>query len=238
LANAAFTTIRRLSPPGMGLPPHLCLRLAKSLLEPILLYGIALWVPPAAIMDPMRVFWHRVCRWITNCFSSTPLPCLHREACLPPLSTLVILRRRQAGLRVLCSPPEINPATSFLPPAVPTFSSHRTTRPPQPKIGIKPYLFFHLAWDAPTDKVRNPRYRHTVLTALAHTVLPLLHGSHSLPPINLHLTDYLPPSPSGGPTFKTLKDRARHLLYEDWANDPPSSTIGTLLPHVPTRLWD
>jgi len=73
LANAALATIRRLSPPGMGLPPYLCLSLARSLLAPILQYGSAVWNPPPSIMGPMSVFWHRVCRWITNCFSSTNL---------------------------------------------------------------------------------------------------------------------------------------------------------------------
>jgi len=83
LANAALATIRRLSPPGMGLPPYLCLSLACSLLAPILLYGSAVWSPPPSIMGPMSVFWHWVCRSITNCFSSTNITCLHREACLP-----------------------------------------------------------------------------------------------------------------------------------------------------------
>ena len=84
LANAALTTIRRLSPPGMGLPPHLCLSLARSLPAPILLYGSAVWSPPPTIMNPMSLFWRQVCRWITNCFSTTNTTCLHREACPPP----------------------------------------------------------------------------------------------------------------------------------------------------------
>jgi len=83
LANGALATIRRLSPPVMGLPPYLCLSLARSLLAPILLYGSAVWNPPPSIMGPMSVFWHRVCRWMTNCFSSTNIICLHREACFP-----------------------------------------------------------------------------------------------------------------------------------------------------------
>ena len=56
LANAALATIRRLSPPGMGLPPYLCLSLARSLLAPILLYGSAVWIPPSAIMNSMSIF--------------------------------------------------------------------------------------------------------------------------------------------------------------------------------------
>ena len=46
LANAMLAPIRRLSPPGMGLPLHVCLSLARSLLAPILLYGSAVWSPP------------------------------------------------------------------------------------------------------------------------------------------------------------------------------------------------
>ena len=83
LANAAMATIRPLSPPGMGLPPYLCLSLALSLLAPILLYVSAVGNTPPSIMGPMSVFWHRVCRWITNCFSSTNIAFLHRDACLP-----------------------------------------------------------------------------------------------------------------------------------------------------------
>jgi len=120
LANAALATIRRLSPAGMGLPPYLCLSLARSLLAPILLYGSAVWNPPPSIMGPMSVFWHWVCRWITNCFSSTNITCLYREAWLPPLPVLVRHQRRLAGLRLICSPPEINPATARLPKSVPT----------------------------------------------------------------------------------------------------------------------
>jgi len=115
LANAALATICRLSPPGMGLPPYLCLSLARSLLALIHLYGSAVWNPPPSIMGPMSVFWHRVCRWITNCFSSTNITCLHREACLPPLPVLVRHQRRVAGLRLICSPQERNPATARLP---------------------------------------------------------------------------------------------------------------------------
>jgi len=97
LADAALATIHRLSPPGMGLPPYLCLALARSLLAPILLYGSAVWNPPPSIIGPMSVFWPRVCRWITNCFSSTNITCLHTEACLPPLPVLVRDQRRCNG---------------------------------------------------------------------------------------------------------------------------------------------
>jgi len=88
LVNAALTTIRCLCPPGIGLLPYLCLAMARSLLAPILLSWSAIWNPPS-IMSPMSVFWCRVCRCITNCFSTTNTTCLHREACLPPLPALI-----------------------------------------------------------------------------------------------------------------------------------------------------
>jgi len=158
LANAALATIRRLSPPGMGLPPYLCLSLARSLLAPILLYGSAVWNPPLSIMGPMSVFWHRVCRWITNCFSSTNITCLHREACLPPLPVLVCHQRRLGGLRLICSPPEISPTTARLPKSVPTLAPHRAALIARGKITSQPYLFFNLDWRSSPDKTKNPRY--------------------------------------------------------------------------------
>jgi len=58
LANTALATIRPLPPPAMGLPPYLCLSLARSLLAPILLYGSGVWNTPPSIMSPMSVFCH------------------------------------------------------------------------------------------------------------------------------------------------------------------------------------
>jgi len=158
LANAALATIRRLSPPGMGLPPQLCLSLARLLLAPILLYGSAVWSPPPAIMNLMSVFWRWVCRWITNCFSTTNTICLHREACLPPLPTLIRHQRRLASLRLICSPPERNPATARRPKSVLTFSPYRAPLVVHGKITSKPYLFFNLDWHSTSDKAKNPRY--------------------------------------------------------------------------------
>ena len=215
LANAARATVRRLSPPGMGLPPYLCLSLARSLLAPILLYGSAVWNPPPSIMGPMSIFWHRVCRWITICFSSTNITCLHREAYLPLPSVLVRHQRRLAGLRLICSPPEINPATARLPRSVPTFSPHRAALMARGKITSQPYLFFNLDWSSDPDKTKNPRYRHNAITALAHTAAPLVQDMATLPPISLHLTDYLPPVPGVVPLYPCLKLRAKQLLLSD-----------------------
>ena len=142
----------------MGLQPYLCLSLTRSLLAPILLYGSAVWNPPPSMMGPMSVFWHWVCRWITNCFSSTNIACLDREACLPLLPVLIRHQRRLAGLRLICSPPEINPATARLPKSVPTFSPHRIASIARGKVTSQPYHFFNLDWRSAPDKAQNPRY--------------------------------------------------------------------------------
>jgi len=220
LANAALATIHRLSPPRMGLPPYLCLSLARSLLAPILLYWSAVWNPSPSIMGPMSVFWHRVCRWITNCFSSTNITCLHKEACLPLLPVLVHHQRRLAGLRLICSPLDINPATARLPKSVPTFSPHCAALAACGKITSQPYLFFNLDWRSAPAKTKNPRYRHNAITALAKTAAPLVHDVSTLPPVFLHLTDYLPPIPGVVPSYAHLKLRAKQLLHSDWSLTP------------------
>ena len=68
LAQAAFATVKRLSPPGSGLSPHLSHRLAVALLLLILLYGADVLVPSKGMYEKMEVFWHQVQRWVSNCF--------------------------------------------------------------------------------------------------------------------------------------------------------------------------
>jgi len=171
-------------------------------------------------MNPMSVFWRRVCRWITNCFSTINTTCLHTEACLPPLPTRIRHQRRLASLRLTCSPPEINPASAKLPKSLPTFSPQRAPLVARGKITSQPYLFFNLDQRSAVDKARNPRYRHNAITALAHTAVPLIHDVVTLPPISLHLTDYLPPVPWVVPSDARLKLRAKQLLLSDWSATP------------------
>jgi len=118
-AQATFVAITRLSPPGLGLPPYLCHRLAVSLLFPVLSYGGDILYPTVPMTRELAVFWYKVQRWCTNCFACTPTDILAIEACLLPLNLLLAYQRRLANLRVLCSPPEINPATARLAPWVP-----------------------------------------------------------------------------------------------------------------------
>jgi len=59
-AQAAFVAIKSLSPPGMGLPPFLCHRLASSLLFPILSYGADTFEPTVHMTRKLSAFWHKV----------------------------------------------------------------------------------------------------------------------------------------------------------------------------------
>ena len=56
LALGAFALIRCLSPPGAGLPPYLCHRLATSLVAPILLYGSDLFTPSLGTTTRLDTF--------------------------------------------------------------------------------------------------------------------------------------------------------------------------------------
>src|SRR5437868_6835439 len=78
-------------------------RLVVGLVFPILSYGTDLFVPTKATLDKLSVFWKKVWRWTTNCFSTTPVTVLPCEACLPPLQLLLPHKRRMVALRLACS---------------------------------------------------------------------------------------------------------------------------------------
>jgi len=133
-AQAAFVVVKRLSPGGVGLPPFLCHRLASSMLFHILGYGADAFVPTVHMTRKLSAFWHKVQRWMTNCFMSTPTDILAIEACLPPLDLLLTYKRRLAHLGVLCSPPEINPrGRETSPLGANALPSPPLTRPHGPK---------------------------------------------------------------------------------------------------------
>ena len=126
-AQAAFVAIKRLSPPGMGLPPFLCHRLASSLLFPVLSYGADVFTPTSHMLRKLSAFWHKVQRWSTNCFLSTPTDIVACEACLPPMDLLLRYKRRLAALRILCSPRKL---TRLGPPS--PFGANTLPPPPLP----------------------------------------------------------------------------------------------------------
>jgi len=188
-------------------------------------------------MNPMSVFWCGVSRWITNCFSTTNTTCLHREGCLPPLPVLVCHQRCLAGLRLICSPPEINPATARVPKSVRLFSPHRAPLIGCGKITSQPYLFFNLDCGSAADKVRNPRYQHNAIIALANSALPLTHDVVSLLPISLHLPDYLPPIPGLSHRMRASSSEPSNSSSLTGQPPRPPRTTPIRLQRAPIPLW-
>ena len=154
-AQAALVAVERLSPQGIGLPPFLCHRLASSLLFPILSYGADAFSPTVNLTRKLSAFWHKVQRWTTNCFTCTPTDILGIESCLPPLELLLTYKRRLAHLRILCSPPEINPAIARLPPSVQTPSLHRHSPDHGPLSARNVGSRLPLPWIQPRPPAKN-----------------------------------------------------------------------------------
>ena len=223
-AQAAFVAVKRLSPPGMGLPPFLCHRLASSLLFPILSYGAATFVPTVLITRKLSVFWHKVQRCTTNSFLSTPSDILAVEACLPLLDLILLYKYRLACLRVKCSTPEINPAASRLRPSLQTPALHR--HDPDHRVlscgnvGSRPPL----PWLQPRPPSKNRA--HLPLDALPHSMLFVLDsdGSAPLPVTSQHLLGETYPAPPPGRTYPQLKLQCRNLLMKDWEEAAPDPT--------------
>lgn len=107
-AQAAFVAVKRLSTPGMGLPPVLCHNLAASLLFPILSYRGHIFHVTGHIVRKLVAFLHRVQRWCKNSFACRPTNIVPIEAWLTPLDLLLVHKRQGANLRVRCSPRRSN----------------------------------------------------------------------------------------------------------------------------------
>jgi len=220
-AQAAFVAVKRLSPPGIGLPPFLCHRLASSLLFPILSYGADVFVPTAHMIRKLSVFWHKVQRWTTNCFMSTPTDILAIEACLPPLELLLVYKRRLAHLRIQCSPPEINPATARLPPSVQTPSLHRHSPDHRALSARNAGSRLPLPWLQARPPSKNRA--HLPVDALPHSMLFILgpQGLSPLPVTSQHLlTDHYPEA-APGRSYPQLKLKCKNLLMEEWDKAAP-----------------
>jgi len=222
LSQAPFAAIRRLSSYGSGVSPHLCHRLAFSLLFPILSYGGDLFTPSKGLLFKMEVHWRQVQRWVSNCFLATPIPILSAEACLPPLSVLLPHKRRMAALRLVCSPPQIIPASARLCRSSPSLlkfrapDSHRSlcTRLDPNVIPLK----------GKTPHPSPPTRTHLPVDAMAHLTLPLLGSLSFAPLINSSRLPDLPPLPSDSvmrAAYSSLKAKARLLMLDAWRLDYP-----------------
>jgi len=171
----------------------------------------------------MNGFWHRVKRWTTNNFFSTPTSILSREACLPLIVSYCRYRRRLATLRVACAPPGANPASARLRQSIPSLSSFRAKDSSRHlTVGLSS-VYLPLSW---RTKVPSPPIRkHLPVDALAQLTLPLQQGLTCLP-----LVLHAPPPPGTNiplpdlmrRTYQALRSRARNMLIQDWATDDPA----------------
>jgi len=141
------------------------------------------------------------------------------ESCLPPVSLLIAHRQRLAALRVVCSPPSLNPATARLHPSFPSLSVHRA---PDSSRAItrglsSVYLPLHWKTPRPVPPIRN----HLLVDAVAHRTIPFTFGLSRMPMINSHLvcpTLLLPPQSLMDITYSTQKKRVRETLLTEWAS--------------------
>jgi len=236
LAQGAFALVRRLSPPGAGLAPYLCHRLATSLIAPIVLYGADLFTPSVGTTNCLNSFWHNVQRWTTNCFSATHTGILSIESSLPPVSLLIAHRQRLAAIRIVCSPPQVNQATARLHPTFPSLSIYRA--PDSARALTKGltsvYLPLHWKTPRPVPPIRN----NLPVDAVAHRTLPFTHGLSRMPMINSHRVSpspVLPPQSLMNTTYSALKASVRNALLEDWARFFPAPSYYRHLPALTPR---
>ena len=217
LANASFSFVKCLSSPGGGTRPFLAHRVAMGLFLPILTYGADLLVPNHRSTLSMNSFWHRVCRWLTNNFYSTPTSILTREACLPPVDVYCRHRRRLAALRIACTPPTHNPAAARLPASFPSLSSFRALDSSRHLTrGLSSY-YLPPNWRTPVPS--PPMRKHLPIDALAHLTIPLSEGLSRFP-----LVLKIPPLPGEdipppllmARTYKALKVRSQLLMISEW----------------------
>ena len=224
LAQGAFALIHRLSPPGAGLPPYLCHRLATSLIAPILLYSADLFTPSMGTTTRLDTFWRKVQRWTTNCFSATPTGILSVESCLLPVSLLIIHRQRLAALRVVCSPPSVNLATARLHLSFPSLSVFWAPDSSRAITKGLSSVYLPLHWRTPRPV--PPKRNHLPVDAVAYRTIPFTLGLSRMPMINSHLvcpTPTLPPRSLMDNTYSSLKKRVREKLLAEWSSLFPTS---------------
>jgi len=172
----------------------------------------------------LDTFWCKVQRWTTNCFSATPTGIPLVESCLPPVSLLITHRQRLAELRVVCSPPSLNPATARLHPSFPSLSVHRA--PDFSRAIIRALSSVYLPLHGKTPRPVPPIRNHLPVDAVGHRTIPFTLGLSRMPMIHSHLvcpTPVLPPLSLMYNTYSALKKRVRERLLVEWASIFPTA---------------
>jgi len=146
------------------------------------------------------------------------------ESCLPPVSLLITHRQRLAALRVVCSPPSLNPATARLHPSFPSLSAHRAPDSLRALTSGLSSVYLPLYWKTPCPV--PPLRNHLPVDAVAHRTIPFTLGLSRMPMINSQLvcpTPTLPPQSLMDNTYSALKKRVREALLVEWASLFPTA---------------
>ena len=141
------------------------------------------------------------------------------ESCLPPVSLLITHRQRLAALRVVCSPPSVNPATARLHPTFPPRSVHRA--PDSSRAITRGLSSVYLPLNCKTPRPVPPIRNHLPVDAVAHRPIPFTLGLSRMPMINSHLacpSPTLPPQSMMDNTYAALKKRIREAVLTEWAS--------------------
>ena len=221
LSQATFSSVRHLSDAGKSVSLPLCHCLAYCLMFPILSYGADLFTPTKGPVNRMEVHWRQVQRWVTNCFQSTHVPILAAESCLPPLTVLLLHKRRIAALRLIFSPTFINPALTRL---CRSFRTLPKARGPDSHGALCIWLAANvlpLNWKTPLHSL--PVRTNLRVEALAQLPLPLLKDLSLALLINSSVLADLPSLPSDEimtNAYWALKGRTPTLMMDHWRSLP------------------
>jgi len=111
----------------------------------------------------------------------------------PACSLLITHRQRLAVLRVVCSPPSVNPATARLHPSFPSHSVHRS--PDSSRAITRGLSSVYLPLDWTTPLPIRPMRNHLPVDGVAHRTIPFTVGVSRMPMINSHLVSLTPSLP-------------------------------------------
>jgi len=138
------------------------------------------------------------------------------EGCLPPLQLPFEYKKRLAGLRILCSPPEINPDTARLRPSVQTPSLHRHASDNMVLLRNNAGSRLPLPWLKPRPLSKNKA--QLPLDAIPHPVLLLLgpDGLAPLPVTSQHLIGETYHASAPGRSYPQLKRLSHDLHIKEW----------------------
>jgi len=236
LSKASFTTIRQLSAAGKGLSSWCNRKLVFGPILPILTYGCDLFVPDPATLRKLNSFWHLVLQWTTNCFYTTTLGALYREASLPPISSICKLPRRSAAFRLVSPPSEFNPATARIPQSVPTWDQGRSADDHRFLLRGSPKAVHLTSWLGPAVNSA----KHLRLDSLCHEVSDLIEEIPILPLASTDLVA-LPLSRIPSVTYQALRAPLLQSLLADWLDWSPTVPLSypdsaCLTPHAFTGL--